>query len=71
MSEEAARRQDDLTDVELSSQAGEELPDCEVLSLVDANVAIPINAAVAASLLSDDAVACANAEQDAASDQAS
>ena len=59
----------DLSEHELTSQAGEELPDREVMSLVDANVAIPINAAVAANVLSDDAVAYANAEQDAIIDQ--
>ena len=58
-----------LSDDELARQAGDELPDREVMSLVDANVAIPINAAVAANVLSDDAVAYANAEQDALIDQ--
>jgi len=35
------------------------------MSLINANVAAPINAAVAANVLSDDSVAYANAEQDA------
>jgi hypothetical protein len=39
------------------------------MSLVNTNVAIPINAAVAANVLSDDAFAYANAEQEAAIDQ--
>ena len=60
-----------LTADELDSEAGEELPDREVLSLVDANVAIPINAAVAANVLSDGATAYADAAQDAAIDQSS
>jgi cholesterol oxidase len=38
-------------------------------SLVNANVAIPINAAVAANVLSDNAVAAADAAQQAAIDQ--
>lgn len=42
-----------------------ELPDREVLSLVNANLAAPINAAIAANVLSDGAVAAANAQQSA------
>jgi hypothetical protein len=38
--------------------------------LVDANVAIPVNAAVAANVRSDDAVAYAEATQEATIDQA-
>jgi hypothetical protein len=41
------------------------------MSLVNANVAIPINAAVAANVLSDGAVAYADAAQDAGIDQSS
>jgi hypothetical protein len=40
-----------------------ELPDREALSLVNANLALPINAAIAANVLSDNAVAAANAQQ--------
>jgi hypothetical protein len=54
-----------LTDAELDAQAGEELPDREQMSLVNANLAAPINAAVAANVLSDNSVAYANAEQTA------
>jgi hypothetical protein len=42
-----------------------ELPDREALSLVNANLALPINAAIAANVLSDNAVAAANAQQSA------
>jgi hypothetical protein len=63
------RQREELSQEELQQQQGEELPDREAMSLVDANIAIPINAAVAANVLSDDAVAYANAEQDAAIDQ--
>ncbi len=59
----------ELTDQELEQQDGEALPDREAMSLVDANIAIPVNAAVAANVLSDDAVAYADATQDAAIDQ--
>ena len=64
-------KNEELTNEELDAEAGEELPDREAMSLVNANVAIPINAAVAANVLSDDAIAYANAEQDAAIDQSS
>ena len=63
------RKEDELSTEELEAEAGDQLPDREAMSLVNANVAIPINAAVAANVLSDDAVAYANAEQDAAIDQ--
>jgi hypothetical protein len=60
----------ELSEEELNQEAsGEELPDREAMSLVNANVAIPINAAVAANVLSDDAVAYAEAQQDAYMDQ--
>ncbi len=53
----------------LEEQVGEELPDREAMSLVNANLAIPINAAVAANVLSDGAIAYADAEQIAPIDQ--
>ena len=56
---------EELSGEELEAQAGEQLPDREAMSLVDANVAVPVNVAVAANVLSEDAVAYANAEQDA------
>ena len=62
-------RTPELTDEELQAQAGEELPDREAMSLVNANIAIPINAAVAANVLSDGAIAYADAEQSAPIDQ--
>jgi hypothetical protein len=52
-----------LTPEELEAQDGERLPDREAMSLVDANVAAPINAAAALNVLSDDSSAIANAEQ--------
>jgi hypothetical protein len=59
----------ELTDQELQDQSGEELPDREAMSLINANIAIPINAAVAANVLSDGAIAYADAEQSAPIDQ--
>ena len=50
-------------------ESGERLPDREAMSLIDANIAVPVNAAVAANVLSDDAVAFAFAEQDVDVDQ--
>ncbi len=52
-----------LTDEELAAQSGEELPDREAMSLINANLAAPVNAAVAANVLSDNSIAYANAEQ--------
>jgi hypothetical protein len=53
----------ELTTDELEAQQGEQLPDREQMSLINANLAAPINAAVAANVLSDSSVAYANAEQ--------
>ena len=65
------KKPEGLSEEELEKQHTEELPEREEMSLVNANVAIPINAAVAANVLSDDAVAYADATQDAAIDQSS
>jgi hypothetical protein len=54
-----------LTREELNEMAGEELPERAAMSLINANVAAPVNAAVALNALSDNSVAIANAEQTA------
>jgi hypothetical protein len=54
---------DQLTKEELEAQGGEHLPDREAMSLIDANIAAPVNAAVAANILSDNSTATANATQ--------
>ena len=59
----------ELTPEELEAEGGEELPDREAMSLINANVAAPVNAAVALNVLSDGSVAYANAEQTADIDQ--
>ena len=59
----------DLTDEEIQKETGEQLPDREAMSLINANLALPVNAAVAANVLSDGSVAYANAEQFADIDQ--
>ncbi len=58
-------QQQDLSPEELEAQGASELPDREAMSLINANLAAPINAAVAANVLSDNSVAYANAEQTA------
>jgi hypothetical protein len=52
-----------LTREELDELAGEPLPERAAMSLINANLAAPVNAAVAANVLSDNSVAYANAEQ--------
>jgi len=59
----------DLTAEELEAEEVADLPDREEMSLLNANVAAPINAAVAANVLSDGSVAYANAQQTAPIDQ--
>jgi hypothetical protein len=59
----------ELTQDELDAQSGEELPDREAMSLINANLAAPVNAAVAANVLSDNSIAYANAEQNVDIDQ--
>ncbi|HEX3622413.1 MAG TPA: hypothetical protein VHT97_08870 [Acidimicrobiales bacterium] len=58
--------QNDLTPEELDAESGEELPDREAMSLINANIAAPVNAAVALNALSDNSTAYANAQQTAA-----
>jgi hypothetical protein len=52
-----------LTREELTELAGEELPERAAMSLINANVAAPVNAAIALNALSDGSVAVANAQQ--------
>jgi hypothetical protein len=53
----------ELTLIELQAQAAEPLPDRAAMSLVNANIAAPINAALALNVLSDSSTAYANAVQ--------
>jgi hypothetical protein len=59
----------ELTAQEIDAEVGEELPDRDAMSLVNLNLAAPINAAVAANVLSDGAIAYADAEQTTPIDQ--
>jgi hypothetical protein len=54
-----------LTREQLNELAGEELPERAAMSLINANVAAPINAALALNVASDHSVAYANATQTA------
>ncbi len=58
-----------LSSEELEKQGTEEVGEREEMSLINANLAAPVNAAVAANVLSDDSIAYANAEQDVDIDQ--
>ena len=58
-----------LTSEELDAETGEQLPEREQMSLVNANLAAPVNAAVALNVASDDSIAYANAEQNVDIDQ--
>ena len=52
-----------LTRAELDALAGEELPERAAMSLINANVAAPVNLALAANVLSDGSVAYTSATQ--------
>lgn len=54
-----------LTREELEALAGEQLPERAAMSLVNANVAAPVNLAAALNVLSDNSVAYADATQTA------
>jgi hypothetical protein len=62
-------KQRELTPEELEAQGAEELPEREEMSLINANLAVPVNAGIAANVLSDNASAMANAAQTGAIDQ--
>jgi hypothetical protein len=54
-----------LTRAELDTLAGEALPERAAMSLINANIAAPVNAAVALNALSDGSIASANTTQTA------
>jgi len=61
---EMAEQYRKLTREEIDAVAGEALPERAAMSLINANIAIPINAAIAANILSDGSAAGAGALQD-------
>jgi hypothetical protein len=72
MTKEGAMAKDEfkrLTKEELDALAGEPLPERAAMSLINANVAAPINLALAANIASDNSTAVAIAEQDVDIDQ--
>ena len=54
-----------LSRQELDQLAGEALPERAAMSLINANVAAPVNLAAALNVLSDNSIAIANATQTA------
>ena len=58
-----------LSEEELQAQEAAELPDRENMSLINANAALPVNAAVALNALSDNSTAQAVAIQNAPIEQ--
>ncbi len=69
MSDGKKRDERELTADELEQQGGEELPERDEMSLVNLNAAIPVNAAIAANVLSDGSTAEAGALQQTPIDQ--
>jgi hypothetical protein len=63
MAQESPEQFHRLTADELEALTGEPLPEKAAMSLINSNVAVPVNAALALNVLSDDSVAYANAEQ--------
>jgi 2-polyprenyl-6-methoxyphenol hydroxylase-like FAD-dependent oxidoreductase len=55
----------ELSEEELKAQDAEQLPERDEMSLVNANVAAPINLAAALNVLSDDSTATGDASQTA------
>ena len=58
-----------LTREDLDELAGEQLPERAAMSLLNANVAAPVNLAAALNVASDDSIAYASATQDVSIDQ--
>ena len=53
-----------LSREELNALAGEELPERAAMSLINSNIAAPVNIAAALNVLSDNSIAYASAQQD-------
>ena len=63
MGEKTRQEYRSLSREELNTLAGEELPERAAMSLINANVAAPVNLAAALNVASDNSIAYANAEQ--------
>ncbi len=64
MTDQTMQERTPMTREELDRLAGEELPERAAMSLINANVAAPINLAAALNVASDDSIAYASATQD-------
>ncbi len=69
MTDKPKEQHEGLSLEELEAQNVERLPDREEMSLVDVNVALPVNPAVSAIVFSEGSTADAGAEQDTPNDQ--
>jgi hypothetical protein len=63
MADERRQQETEVSDEELNEQSASELPDREAMSLVNANLAVPVNLAAALNVLSDGSNAGAGATQ--------
>jgi len=63
--ERDVKGRDGLSEEEIENQEAAELPDREAMSLVNANIAAPVNLAAALNVLSDNSTATADATQTA------
>ena len=63
MAENSPQEYRPLSREELNEMAGEELPERAAMSLINANVAAPVNLAAALNVASDNSIAYANAQQ--------
>jgi len=59
------QNQHELSPEELEQEGASELPDREQMSLINANLAVPVNLAAGLNVLSDGSTAIAGAEQQA------
>ncbi len=69
MAEQTPQEYRRLSREELEELAGEPLPERAAMSLINANLAAPVNVALAANILSDNSIAYAQATQDVDIDQ--
>jgi len=67
--ESSEMQRDSMSSEELDQQQASDLPDRDAMSLVNLNAAVPINAAIAANVLSDNSSALAGAVQNTPIDQ--
>jgi hypothetical protein len=71
MADKQNERQEGVSEKELEEQNASELPDRDAMSLVNANLAVPVNLAAALNVLSDGSTAGAGATQGVPINQAS